>query len=235
MRRMRCFVPLAGAIVLVACAAGQAMAQFVVFGDRDVFKATILPQINDIFDTIPSGRVIPNGSALGGIIYTLNDSSADLFITTGGAKVNEPNGFDKFFNGAESPLLPADVVTFTFSTPITAFGVSFNAFGNAPGTFLLTTNLGDLAPSSFNPFPGFPTGHFAGFTTDRPVTSVTVLEAPGNNLAFGLDDLVVQSVPEPSSLMLLCVGILGIVAYARCAAAGGIGGQVTCGTRGNTG
>src|SRR5262249_30602852 len=105
-----------------------------------------------------------------------------------------------------------DSISFSFDTPILAFGISFNTFATAPGAYLVTTNLGDVAPSSFDPFPGATPGQFAGLVSDTPFTSV-VVSSPGG-FSFTLHDMTYATVvPEPASLTLLGLGTLGLLGY----------------------
>lgn len=164
------------------------------YTSRNAFNAAAATA-PDPFDSLPSGTVIPNGSARGGITYSVSDIAANLLITTGGAKVSNPNALAKIVGGVESGFFPADIVTLTFATPLTAFGISFNAFGINNGVFSVTTDFGDVALSSFDPFFNGGTGHFAGFTTNRPVSKMTIRETAGNNFAFGLDELRVRAGP----------------------------------------
>jgi hypothetical protein len=78
------------------------------------------------------------------------------------------------------------------------------------GAYELKDNLGDVISSSFDPFPGFDTGEFAGFTSDTAFTSVTV-SAPGG-LSYNLDDMT-YATPEPATISLLGLGVAGMAAY----------------------
>lgn len=116
-----------------------------------------------------------------------------------------------FFQTGES-------IIFTFAIPIDAFGISFNTFAANPGEYTLTDSFGDVAPSAYDPFPGFATGEFAGFISTAPFTSVSVADTLGT-FSYTLDNMTYQAgaaaVPEPSSLLLLGTGLLGLIGVGR--------------------
>ena len=63
--------------------------------------------------------------------------------------------------------------------------------------------------SYFNPFPGYNTGQFLGFTSDVDITSVTIaLTDPANPFSFTLDTM--RYVPLPGTLLLLSSGLAGL-------------------------
>ncbi len=167
------------------------------------------------WDELGAGTVILNGALMNGVIYDLSDSSVDFVVTAGGATISPPNGLGRTNNplGGEA-FLPSDVVTLTFPALVTAFGVSFNTFATTAGAYSLTTDFGDIAPSAYNPFPGFNTGQFAGFISDEPVSSVTIRSTVPAQ--FGLDDLIVaRPVPEPATLTLFFLSGTGLLAAGR--------------------
>jgi hypothetical protein len=205
---------LAALAMVVWSLTGQASASVIAFSSRDAFRAAIPGATSEGWDDFASGTVIPNGALVNGVVYDLADPTADFIVTAGGATVSPPNGLGRTDNpfGGEA-FIPSDIVTFSFMFPagISAFGVSFNTASGTPGAYTLTTNRGDIVSSVLDPFPGVSTGQFAGFLSSEPVSSVTV-QTTTVGFQFGLDELMLaQGVPEPTSLTLLTLGVLGLV------------------------
>jgi len=113
-----------------------------------------------------------------------------------------------------------DTATFTFSSPISAFGVAIGGAGDvAPITLVASLSNGDTANALTNY-----TGAFDVFITNRQffgiidTTSFTSIAFTGNNSGDGifLDTMyygnVTTAVPEPASALLLSAGfaILGL-------------------------
>lgn len=166
------------------------------------------------FDGFADGTIIPNGSTVAGATYTLvSPGGEDFVVSDTFPPLSLPNTLGRtpgeFF-------LDTDVLTFSFPVPVTAFVISTNTFAAATGSYTLTTNLGDMAPSFFDPLPGFGTGQFAGFISDTPILSVTF--TGGGGFPYTLDDLAIATpfgpaVPEPATVTsagLAALTLLGV-------------------------
>jgi hypothetical protein len=124
------------------------------------------------------------------------------------------------------PLLasPNDVdVTFTFSSPIDAFGAYLTATQTGvPGTFSLKFNDGSAQTIPIVESTGTGGILFVGFVDfGASILSIVYHEAgsftTGRDI-FGVDDVVyhkVSSVPEPAVWLLLGSGVAGLVAWRR--------------------
>jgi hypothetical protein len=207
---LRLFGGFLAALAVTLCLAPlPARAADIIYTSRAAFGAANPGATVQTFDTVAAPFVIPNGTNFQGVVYTSSDGNpliTNLFLA-----LSPPNTLGEDVNGF---FLPTDVLTLTFPTPITAFGISFNTFATDMGAYTLTTNAGSVIPSFFDPFPGAATGQFAGFSTDTPFTTVTVL-APGG-LSYTADNVtyaVAGVVPEPSAFALLGLGTAGLLAY----------------------
>ncbi|MCI0529143.1 MAG: hypothetical protein L0Y56_17035, partial [Nitrospira sp.] len=154
---------------------------------------------------------------------TVNDityfsSAGDALVTDSFDQLSEPNALGTTPSVFISPI---DTITFTFDTPILAFGISFNTDAILFDAYRITTDLGDVAPSAYDPFPGLvpPTGQFAGLISDTPFSVVTITQGPSNlNQAFTLDDMTYARssaplIPEPSTFILLGAGFSSLLSY----------------------
>lgn len=167
----------------------------VTFTDRASFDLALPSAVIEDWDSFAAGTTFANGATVNGITYNSSTNISvvtDLFSFTTG-----PNGLGRtpieFFEAG-------DTITFTFSTPIDAFGIDVNTFDLSAGGYKATTDLGDVASSGYDPFPGRDTGQFVGFTSDTAISSVTI-SAPGG-FSYTLDTLRHNPIPEPTTLVV---------------------------------
>jgi hypothetical protein len=188
---------------IVICVASSARGSIMTFASRAAFDAANPTAIIENWDAFAAGTTFANGSTVNGITY--NSSTMVAVVTNAFVTSTSPNGLGRtpinFFDNG-------DTITFTFTTPVTAFGIDINTFATAAGSYTATTNLGDVALSVFDPFPSAPfgTGQFVGFTSDTPFASVTIAEVTG--FTYTLDTLrrvpsgSTGAIPEPYALLV---------------------------------
>lgn len=155
------------------------------YSTREDFYAAASTE--SFLDEYPSGTAFVSGSALGGVAISTNSPKSLLILSGGVAVPGHPNAL---VTASNQPFFPGDIITFTFTHPIRAFGISFGAFGTTDGIWSATTDSGEIALSHFDPLAsGENFGSFIGFTARAGILSVTIKETSGNNFAFGLTDL----------------------------------------------
>jgi hypothetical protein len=140
----------------------------------------------------PTGTLFPSGGSLGGISYATSDG--DPLVVTGAFLSS--SGF-RTLSRVPGGISPVVATTFTFAAPVSAFGIDINITAFNSGEYSATTDRGDVILSVYDPIPkgtrNF--GHFIGFSSSTPFSSVTI-SAMSLNYAYALDTL--RYVPAPS-------------------------------------
>lgn len=179
---------------------------------------------------------IPVGFYLGGnplLLDNLEDGSLDASISASNGSVYGPTGIadsvdaddgdiDGFGTAGRSWF--SGTVTFTYagSAPLpTAFGVVWTD-GSGTITFSATDALGQSLGSQS--FTGIPDNTFGGTTGDDRffgvqfaggIKSITIGTGGGIEVDHIQYGQMVSSVPEPSSALMLSLGLLGLTKYRR--------------------
>lgn len=182
------------------------------FGSRAAFDAAFPGAVRENWDGFANGTVFLDGTGANGITY--NSSAGNALVTNAFLNTTNPNGLGDTTAGF---FQAADSITFTFTGAVRSFGIDINTFAAIPGAYTATTDLGNVIGSFFDPFPGFSTGQFVGFSSDSSFSSVTIAAAATTQpQSYTLDTLrAVAAVPEPATAALLALGLLGIGGFAR--------------------
>jgi hypothetical protein len=125
-------------------------------------------------------------------------------------------GFNVTAGGATWFGAPEGTMTFTFDSPITAWGAFTTGTQTQFGPEILasfdngTPQLMSIPPNSGGGV------QFIGFISDTPFASITLSKVTGGD-AWGIDDVyyTTQATPEPATAALLAAGLLGLAARRR--------------------
>jgi len=109
-----------------------------------------------------------------------------------------------------------DTMTFTFTTPVSAVGgfLNYEPGGSTPTTIAVHDAHGNLIESPFNltfSTGGNDHGFFFGFKESGPIIKSFTL----TDNFIGITNLTTAAIPEPSSLLLITSGLLGVIGFSR--------------------
>ena len=210
---MRHALTTAVALMLIAGAAGRGSASSVAYTSSSDFMSAIAGYQSSVEDysTLTAGTTINAGDTVDGITYSAFHSGP-LGTLQGGIITNQFNSFSGQSlggnqSGGSQYFFGGDSVTVDFAQPINAFGIFFNVNANS-GTFGFTTAAGDASTGSAS----FDTSTFvfAGLVSDTPFSSVTFGSNDTSVGSFNIPEIISAAVPEPSSLVLTCVGLAAL-------------------------
>jgi hypothetical protein len=221
-------------IVIVLCAATFALGSITTYTGSDDGASTTGPWPNSSaaqtaflaaagpttlvnFENVPVGfysPVVPNSTV------SISLSAPDFGNSFSGiSNITNGNlyGFNITPGGSQWLGVPEGSATFNFASPVTAFGLWLTGVQTVfTSTFTLTFNDGTAETLNLPINVNGGTTYYA-FTDTAAFGSITITNL--SNDAWGIDDVsysgTSSSTPEPSSLMLLGSGVIGLAGMLR--------------------
>jgi hypothetical protein len=198
MRRLVWVLALLGAAV----SGSTASASITVYTTSASFNAAAGPLPAQNFNAGPVG---PAPITVGGITIS----------NTGSSIVSVSPAFYASGNSVQWTFSGTGAMTFTFSSPITAFGADFFDVGTVGATTLsVALNNGDNA-ALFTSFTGSGGNQqFRGFISTSPFTSITFTNTSGGDFVEIDNVLFGNAIPEPATMavfgLMAAGGVFGV-------------------------
>jgi hypothetical protein len=210
-----------GCAILSLCSATVVQADpAVIYSARSSFNAASTGNTIITFNGIaaPGSFVLfgVNGSTtLSGVTFTASGGNALFIVDLGFAPTiyNTGSASAGGVLSSQNQISAPAILTIALPSPVTALGFDTNTFPNA----VVTVTLSDGEILSYTTIGS--TGQFFGFTTSVGITSLILSEPTNRAVAIlNIDDFTfgqASAVPEPTTLLLLSTGLLGLASRVR--------------------
>ncbi len=183
------------------------------FSDEATFLAAASPVTLESFESLTLAVASNPPTDVGPFTVSSNNHYGITASLYKGMHPTDGTNYLRAFHPEGSTTLPS-VLTFSFDTPVLSFGVNITDFGESPVIDAQLTFGNDLGQEVVIDetivSPPNPDGNamFFGFIGDAPFSTVTITAISGDGV--GYDEIYFQSVPEPSSIAMATLGLLGL-------------------------
>lgn len=209
--------------LVIVLAAAQAQANIIsYYSSRTDFNLAFSNPKGENWDEFPINCIIQNGATINNITYNyVPDTSFSPALTFNYFQVTTnflaSTGKNTLGMSGSYTYFTSDGIKFVFQDKPWVFAIDISTLAPDDGTFKATTDLGQVALSHRDPFPGYDTGQFIGFASDVGISSVTITYNL-DGLHYGHDSdgyyaygwTLDTMVPLPSTLLLLGSGLAGL-------------------------
>lgn len=195
----------------LGCAANS-RADTIMFTDRDAWEAAVVAlgyNLTNIDFENATTSADHTSVTVSNVVFT-DDLSRTLNVTDSPTAYNSGKVLDFFMNQPVDVSLPTSVYAFGFDLG------EIYVIRNQPPLTLNNVALSNgevfAGPFQGNPYPNF---SFFGFLSDAPISGLSM--RPHSLVEPFLDNFTYAQqatpVPEPSSMLLLCSGLLGLASH----------------------